>query len=77
MHRHTKKNRLSRKRVFGLLGLFGIPKDVRFQVIEIMEEKKLLKKVNRDKIEIINIEKSKDVDKTVLEDIWRGIILGK
>jgi hypothetical protein len=42
-----------------------------------MEEKKLLKKVNRDKIEIINIEKSKDVDKTVLEDIWRGIILGK
>ena len=77
MLKHSTNKLVERKKANGIIGWFGIPKNLRTKVLDIMIDENLIKVLNRDKIKIIHSEKSKDVDKKVLEEIWGDIILGK
>lgn len=66
--------RIKAKRAEGMLGWFQIPKNDRHKVLDIMQEKKLLKRCNRGNITIINPKKSNKVNKNTYEVLWDAIV---
>lgn len=74
MINHSHSCKLLRKRACEILTWIGIPKKLTDSALKIMREKKLIRRVNRDMIEIINYKKSKHIDKTLNEAIWEGML---
>jgi len=62
MLRHAIQMKLDRKIAMYILGILNVPKYIRNQMINEMVKMKLIEKVNRDKIRIINTEKSAKIE---------------
>ena len=74
MLKHSVNNKLGWNKALYIISRFGIPKHLRHKALDLMIKDKLIEKVNQKEIKIIHQEKSTNIDKQVLGDIWEGII---
>ena len=74
MINHSNNGVVLKKTAFGMLGWLGIPKKLRLKALKILEEKKLIKNVDRYKIKIIHPEKSEQIDIKLNKLIWEDIL---
>ena len=71
---HSNNFKLLKTRANGILGWLGIPKEFRNNTLKILEEKKLIKELDRYKIQMINTEKSNEIDKKLNKLLWEGFL---
>ena len=74
MLKHSVNNKLGWNKALYIISRFGIPKHLRHKALDLMIEAELIKKISQKEIKIIHQEKSENVKKHVLGDIWEGII---
>jgi len=67
---HSHNSLISKKAAYGMLGWLGIPQEFRLKALKILEEKELIKNIDRYKIKIINQRKSEHIDKKLNKLIW-------
>ena len=71
---HSQDNKLSRKEALYWISRLGIPKRFCRKALKIMQKRKLVVKVNRDKIKIIKAKESTELPKSINELIWKEFL---
>ena len=74
MLKYSINNIISRKQALYVISRFGIPRDLRNEIIGLMIEDGFLKDKTNFKIEIINSKKIQDFNKNLNEIIWTSLM---
>lgn len=71
---HSNNNQILKTRACEILSWFGIPKKVGIGFIKKLEEKNLIRNIDRYKIEIINSGRSNNLKRKLSEIMWEEFL---